>query len=80
MALVQLLVYLASVSMSFMLTRLYEKFGRKNTLLLGGIICIVCALSMIFLNKKLRWPIYFIAILIGISQSMTLSTGINLIS
>ena len=80
MALVQLLVYLASVTTSLFLSKIYEKFGRKNTLLLGGVLCIVAALCMIFLNKNLAWPIYIIALVVGIAQSMTLSTGVNLIS
>ena len=80
MALVQLLVYISSVSTSFMLTRIYSKFGRKNTLLLGGLLCVISALSMLFISKNVSWPIYFIALIVGASQSMTLSTGINLIS
>lgn len=80
MALVQLLVYISSVTTSLALTRIYSIFGRKNALLLGGGLCIISAISMIFLNKNFTWPIYLIALVIGASQSMTLSTGINLIS
>ena len=80
MALVQLLVYLASVSTSFVLGKIYAKFGRKNALLFGGILCIGSAFGMIFLTSSVTWPIYFIALVIGVAQSMTLSTGVNLIS
>jgi Na+/melibiose symporter-like transporter len=80
MALVQLLVYFASVSTSFFLTRLYLKFGRRNIMLAGGVLCMASAVSMIFLKKATPWPIYLIAIIVGIAQSTTLSTGINLIS
>lgn len=80
MALVQLLIYIASVSVSFYLTRIYTKFGRKNTLLVGGLLCIASAVSMIFLKPSAPWPIYIIALVIGVAQSTTLSTGINLIS
>lgn len=80
MALVQLLVYMSSVSTSFLLTKIYSKFGRKNALLFGGILCIAAALAMIFLNKNITWPIYILAFVIGVAQSMTLSTGINMIS
>lgn len=42
--------------------------------------CVVGAASMIFLNKNTSWPIYILAFVVGIAQSITLSTGINLIS
>lgn len=80
MALVQLLIYISSVSISFYLTTIYSKFGRKNTLLVGGLLCIASAVAMIFLRASSPWPIYIIALVIGVAQSTTLSTGINLIS
>jgi Na+/melibiose symporter-like transporter len=80
MALVQLLIYVSSVSVSFFLTKIYSKLGRKNSLLVGGIFCVGGAVSMIFLTPQVTWPIYLIAIVIGTAQSMTLSTGINMIS
>jgi Na+/melibiose symporter-like transporter len=80
MALVQLLIYVSSVAVSFFLTKIYTKLGRKNSLLLGGCLCIGGAVSMIFLTPSTSWPIYLIAVVIGVAQSMTLSTGINMIS
>lgn len=80
MALVQLLIYVSSVSVSFYLTKIYSKFGRKNTLLVGGLLCIASAAAMVFLKPSKTWPIYIVALIIGVAQSTTLSTGINLIS
>ena len=80
MALVQLLIYVSSVSVSFFLTKIYLKFGRKNTLIFGGVLCIAGAVFMIFLTPTFTWPVYIIAVIVGAAQSMTLSTGINMIS
>ena len=80
MALVQLLIYASSVTTNLFLLKIYDKFGRKNALLAGGLFCLSSAVSMIFLKPTTTWPRYIIAVSIGISQSMTLSTGVNLIS
>lgn len=80
MALVQLLVYISSVCTSFFLTTIYEKFGRKNALLFGGVLCVIGALGMVFLTNNISWPVYVLALVVGMAQSITLSTGINLIS
>ena len=47
---------------------------------MGGTLCIGSALAMTFLGRSVSWPIYLIALVVGVAQSMTLSTGINLIS
>lgn len=80
MALVQLLIYASSVSVNLFLLRIYDKFGRKRALLGGGFLCLAAAVGMIFIRPSMTWPIYLIALSIGIAQSMTLSTGVNLIS
>lgn len=80
MALVQLLIYVSSVSVSFFLTKIYTKLGRKNSLLVGGALCVAGAFAMIFLTPTTTWPIYIVALVVGTAQSMTLSTGINMIS
>jgi len=79
-ALIPLLIYLSSVCTSFVLSKFYEKFGRKIALMTGGVLCAGCATFLIFLNKEFSWPIYGLAVLIGMAQSMMLATGINLIS
>lgn len=41
-----MLVYISSVAVSLKLNSFYEVLGRKKALLIGTIICIVCALIM----------------------------------
>ena len=55
-------------------------FGRKKALFVGTLICIICLGSMFFLTKEVGWIMYILAIFIGCSQTMVLSTGINFIS
>ena len=50
MALVQLLIYASSVTVNLFLLKIYDKFGRKNTLITGGFLCLLSAISMIFLK------------------------------
>lgn len=64
-ALIPLIIYLSSVCTSFLLSLLYEKIGRKLTLMAGGIICIGTAVLMLFLTSNFSWPIYIVAVLIG---------------
>lgn len=79
-ALIPLLIYLSSVCTSFVLSKFYQKFGRKTALMTGGVLCAGCATFLVFLNSNFSWPIYGLAVLIGVAQSMVLATGINLIS
>jgi MFS family permease len=86
-ALIPLLIYLSSVCTSFILSKFYERFGRKMALITGGLLCVGCAIFLVFLSSTFSWPMYGIAILIGtffcnlgVAQSMVLATGINLIS
>jgi len=79
-ALVPLIVYLFSVISSSRLNWFYTKFGRKAALSVGTIICVVSLGSMLFLTESTGWVMYIIAIFVGISQTMVLSTGINFIS
>jgi MFS family permease len=86
-ALIPLLIYLSSVCTSFILSKFYERLGRKMAIITGGILCVGCATFLVFLSSTFSWPMYGIAILIGIffynlgvAQSMVLATGINLIS
>lgn len=80
MALVPLIIYFSSSLVSAKITILYSRIGRKRTLLLGTMLSILSLGSMFFLDKENNSLIYGIAIVIGISQSMILATGINLIS
>ena len=79
-ALIPLLIYLSSVCTSFILSKFYEKFGRKAALMTGGVLCAGYAVFLIFLSSDFSWPIYGLAVLVGMAQSMVLATGINLIS
>ena len=66
--------------MSSNLNRFYIFFGRKKALFIGTIICIVALGSMYLITEETNWIIYIIALFIGCSQTMVLSTGINFIS
>lgn len=65
---------------SLRLNWFYDKFGRKTALSVGTGICVVCLGSMLFLTENSSWVMYIIAIFVGVSQTMVLSTGINFIS
>ena len=58
----------------------YKRIGRKNTLMLGTLFSILSSLIMVFLTPSTNWVMFLVAILVGISQTLVLSTGINLIS
>jgi len=79
-ALVPLITYFSSVLVSSRLNWFYEKFGRKKALLVGTIICVVTIGSFVFLTENTGWVVYILAIFIGCSQTLVLSTGINFIS
>lgn len=64
-ALIPLIIYLSSVCTSFSLSLLYQKIGRKMTLMAGGILCIGTAVLMLFLTSSFNWPIYVVAVMIG---------------
>lgn len=80
MALVPLIVYFSSVIVSSRLNWFYVKFGRKMALGVGTIICTLSLGSFLFLTKNTGWVVYILAVFIGCSQTMVLSTGINFIS
>ena len=80
MALVPLVVYLSSTVSSWYLDKFYEMFGRKKALFIGTIICCISLGSMLLLTESTNWVIYILAIFIGCSQTLVLSTGINFIS
>lgn len=79
-ALVPLIIYFSSSLISPKLTALYSTIGRGKTLLLGTILEISSLIALYFLTQSTKDYIYPLAIVIGLSQSMILSTGINLIS
>jgi Na+/melibiose symporter-like transporter len=79
-ALVPLIVYLSSVIVSSNLNKFYELVGRKKALFFGTFICIVALGSMYFITQEYNWIMYILAVFIGCSQTMVLSTGINFIS
>lgn len=79
-ALVPLIIYFSSSLISAKIATFYSQMGRRKTLLLGTVLSIVSLGSMFFINEENNTLIYGLAIFIGISQSMILATGINLIS
>lgn len=79
-ALVPLIVYFSSVIASSRMNWFYLKFGRKAALGVGTVICIGSIGSFLFLTPKVGWVVYILAVFIGFSQTMILSTGINFIS
>ena len=70
LALIPMLVYIASVLMSCKLNYFYRVIGRKNSLLLGTFICMTCSFSMLFIDEYNRQYFYAIAMLIGKSKSI----------
>lgn len=58
----------------------YNKIGRKNTLIFGTLFAILSSLVMIFITPNYNWIMFIVAIFVGLSQTLVLSTGINLIS
>lgn len=58
----------------------YERIGRKLSLVVGTAIGVISFVLLGFLREENSDLMYLLAIFIGISQSMILSTGINLIS
>jgi hypothetical protein len=86
-ALVPLIVYLASVVASSRINWFYSRFGRKIALLVGSAISLICIPPMYLLTKQIGWVMYILSvgvgtifIHLGISQTLVLATGINFIS
>lgn len=65
-ALVPLIVYLASVIASSRLNWFYHRFGRKTALLVGTIITLLAMLPMFFLTKETGWVMYILSVFVGI--------------
>lgn len=79
-AVIGLILYLAQYIVSLFTVRIYSKIGRKKALSVGLILCAVTSVVMAFLTTKSSGVMYPLAILIGIAETLVLSTGINLIS
>jgi Na+/melibiose symporter-like transporter len=60
--------------------KLYDKFGRKNTFKYDIIIGLLSSIALGALRHSTSEGIYVVAIFIGISQSITLNTGISLVT
>ena len=80
MALVPLIIYFSSSLLSAKISSFYTKIGRKNTLVLGTFLSTISLGLLFALDKENGSLIYILAGLIGFSQSLILTTGINLIS
>jgi len=68
------------VAASTKLDFFYNKFGRKHTFTFGTVLGLTSSIALALLNHNTSWIIYIVAIIIGASQSITLNTGIALIS
>jgi MFS family permease len=79
-ALVPLLVYASSSLASLKLGWLYDRIGRRFTLLFGTVVSGLALAHMAILSPSSSTQVYFSAIAMGLSQAMVLSTGVNLIS
>jgi len=75
-----MIAYASSVITSTQLNLFYAKFGRKKALFVGTALCMGCLVVMAFLDNSNSWAIYPVSFVVGASQSLVLSTGINLIS
>ena len=80
LALVPLLVYAAAMVTSTRLSSLYRVIGRKGTLLAGAVVGSLSLLCLYFLTPDYSWVVYYLAVFIGCSSGLVVSTGINLIS
>ena len=80
LALVPLLVYASAIISSSRLSALYRVIGRKKTLLVGTVVGCLSLLAVYALTPDFSWVIYYLAIFIGSSSGLVVSTGINLIS
>lgn len=63
-----------------LLQQLYKRLGRKVTFSLGGFLMVASSIALAFLNKDVRYLIYIVAVFVGIAQSLTLNTGLTMIS
>ena len=59
---------------------LYKHVGRKKTLLIGTVIGELSLFVIYHLNADFNWVIYYLAVFMGLSSALVLSTGVNLIS
>ncbi|CAD8107300.1 unnamed protein product [Paramecium primaurelia] len=79
-ALIPLSLYIMSVLTSASLSKFYQVLGKKVTLTVGTILCLLSSSTLIFLNEKNSYFMYAVSPFIGIAQAITLNTGITLIS
>lgn len=80
-ALVSLVITVVQYLNSHIISKVYyRRIGRKNTLMLGTVFAIISSLAMVFITPNVNWIMFIVAIFVGTSQTLVLSTGINLIS
>ncbi|CAD8115390.1 unnamed protein product [Paramecium sonneborni] len=79
-ALIPLSLYIMSVLTSASLSKFYQLLGKKVTLTIGTILCLLSSSVLIFLNEDNSYFMYIVSPFIGIAQAITLNTGITLIS
>jgi Na+/melibiose symporter-like transporter len=80
LALVPLLVYASAMISSSRISMLYRVIGRKKTLLTGTTVGALSLLALYYLTPDYSWVVYYLAVFIGTSSGLIVSTGINLIS
>ncbi|CAD8120093.1 unnamed protein product [Paramecium sonneborni] len=79
-ALIPLSLYIMSVLTSASLSKFYQLLGKKITLTIGTVLCLISSSILIFLNEDNSYIMYVVSPFIGIAQAITLNTGITLIS
>lgn len=66
-ALIPLSLYLMSVITSAVLSYLYKVFGKKITLTIGTVLCLITSAALIFLTPDNRILMYVVSPFIGVA-------------
>jgi Na+/melibiose symporter-like transporter len=79
-AIIPLIIYISSTITSSSLKGFYEKYGRKRAYIVGALLSVTATVAMMLLNVETKNIFYGVSIIIGVSQSICLNTGISMIS
>lgn len=78
-AIIPLIIYISSSITSSSLKSFYQKYGRKKAYIGGTILSVIATVVMMILNVDTKNIFYGVAVIIGVSQSVCLNTGISMI-
>jgi len=78
-AIIPLIIYISSTITSSSLKSFYQKYGRKRAYIVGTILSVTATVVMMILNVHTKNVFYGVSIIIGVSQSVCLNTGISMI-